>query len=151
MAVAAISFQPDLLGVMSQFSQFEATLKKHIATATEKSAGIIGTAGQANMNFMNPTGALHDSIEVQMQSEYVAWIGSPLPYAHRREFSFEGPDSLGRMFPNDPAMLMFTHALEDESVLLEVANMYIEEVQAAWVECIGAIPGGGMASVSVVA
>ena len=149
MATAAISFQPDLIGVMSQFSQFEATLKKHIATATEKSAALIGTTGQGNMNFMNPTQVLHDSIEVRMQSEYEAWTGSSVVYAHRREFSFAGPDSLGRMFPNDPAMLMFTHALEDEGMLLEVAGIYIEEVQAAWMECIGAIPGGGAAFVSV--
>lgn len=144
-----IAFQPDLLGVMSQFSGFDAVLKKHIATATEKSAALIGTTGQGNMNFMNPSGVLHDSIEVRMQSEYEAWTGSAVVYAHRREFSFQGPDSLGRMFPNDPAMLMFTHALEDETMLLEVASNYIEAVYAAWNECMGKLPPGTMASVGV--
>lgn len=149
MPVMSLSFQPDLIGVMSQFRQFDGVLTKHIATATEKAAGVIGTTGQSYMNFMNPTGALEESIGVQMQSEYLAWIGSPLPYAHRREFSFAGPDSLGRMFPNDPAMLMFTHALEDESMLLEVAGIYIEEVQAAWQECIGSLPPNAAAFASV--
>ena len=150
MPTMGIVFEPDLIGVMSQFSQFQATLKKHVAIATEKSAALIGTTGQSYMNFKNPTGRLEDSAVVQMQSEYLAWIGSPLPYAHRREFSFHGPDSLGRMFPNDPAMLMFTHALEDESMLLEIAQHYIGEVQAAWMECIGAIPSGSAAVMSVV-
>ena len=143
-----IAFQPDLIGVMSQFSQFEETLKKHLAIATEKSASLVGEGIQGYMDFKNPTGTLEESVEVQMQSEYLAWIGSSLPYAHRREFSFKGPDSLGRMFPNDPAMLMFTNALQDDSMLLEVSNLYIEAVFAAWHECIGNLPGGSAAFVS---
>lgn len=148
MATAAISFEPDLIGVMSQFSQFEETLKKHIGEATARAALLIGATGQANMHFMHPTERLHDSIEADLRSEYLAWIGSSLPYAHRREFSFKGPDSLGRMFPNDPAMLMFTNALQDDSMLLEVSNLYIEAVFAAWHECIGNLPGGSAAFVS---
>lgn len=144
-----ISFQPDLISVMSQFNQFDQILKKHIALATGKAAALIGTTGQGYMDFKNPTGVLEGSVEVQMQSEYLAWIGSPVEYAHRREFSFAGPDSLGRMFPNDPAMLMFTHALEDQSMLLEISNIYIEEVQAAWMEAIGNLPPGSAAFVSV--
>lgn len=137
-----ISFQPDLLGIMSQFSQFEATLKKHIATATEKSAGLIGEGIQGYMDFKNPSGDLEDSVEVQMQSEYMAYIGSALPYAHRREWSFKGPDSLGRLFPNDPATHMGRKAIKDGSVLMGVIENYIEAVYAAWQECIGNLPPG---------
>lgn len=137
-----IGFQPDLIGIMSQFRQFDGVLTKHIATATEKSAGLVATGIQGYMDFMNPTGALEESVEVRMQSEYVAWIGSALPYAHRREWSFQGPDSLGRMFWHDPATHMARRALKDGSVLLGVIQHYIEAVYAAWQECVGALPPG---------
>lgn len=137
-----ISFQPDLLGVMSQFSGFDTVLRKHIATATEKSAGLVGTGIQGYMDFMHPSGALEESVEVRLQSEYVAWIGSALPCAHRREWSFKGPDSLGRLFPNDPATHMAGKAIKDSSVLMGVIENYIEAVYAAWEETMGKLPPG---------
>lgn len=151
MASLALQFQPNLLAVLSQFAAFETTLEKHLATATETSAGLIGTTGQSYMHFMNPNGQLADSIEVRMQDAHNAFIGSPLPYAHRREFSFEGPDSLGRMFPNDPAMLMFTNALADESMLREVAMNYIEAIYGTWNDLVGALPAGISVAVGMVA
>jgi hypothetical protein len=138
----SIGFQPDLLGIMSQFSQFEATLKKYMAIATEKSAGLVATGIQGYMDFMNPSGVLEESVEVRLQSEYRAWIGSALPYAHRREWSFKGPDSLGRMFWHDPATHMARKALKDSSVLMGVIENYIEAVYAAWQDCVGALPPG---------
>ncbi len=144
----SIAFQPDILGVMQQFEGFHGKLEARIAAATEKSAGVIGTTGQSYMNFQNPTGALEGSIEVLMQDAYTAFIGSALPYAHRREFSFTGPDSLGRMFPNDPAMLMFTHALEDENMLQQIAAIYIEELTGAWGEFTGGMGGSPAAIVT---
>jgi hypothetical protein len=53
--------------------------------------------------FKNPTGQLSESLYEVKDSPYEVTIGSDLPYAHRRDVSFTGPDSLGRMFPNDPA------------------------------------------------
>lgn len=144
----SIAFQPDLLGILSQFSQFEETLKKHIAIATEKSGGLVATGIQGYMDFKQPTGALEDSVEVQMQSEYMAWIGSALPYAHRREWSFKGPDSLDRMFPSDPATHMARKAIKDSSVLVGVIDFYIEAVYGAWEECVGALPAGTMTFLS---
>jgi len=143
-----IGFQPDLLGIMSQFEQFEEKLRKHIATATEKSAGLVATGIQGYMDFKNPSGQLEESVEVQVQSEYLAWIGSGLPYAHRREWSFEGPDSLGRLFPNDPATHMARKAIKDGSVLMGVVQNYIEAVYGAWEECVGSLPPGTAAFLS---
>ncbi|HET8910673.1 MAG TPA: hypothetical protein VFN23_04370, partial [Ktedonobacteraceae bacterium] len=149
MALMAISFQPDLIGVMSQFSQFEATLKKHIAIATEKSAGRLGDQMIEHMTFVNPTGQLADSIEVQMQSEYLAWVGSPLPYSWRRDRGFSGmTDSLGRFYPHDPGVLYAEYALESEAMLQDIASNYVEAIFAAWQECIGNLPGGTAAFVS---
>jgi hypothetical protein len=148
MMQVGISFQPDLLGVMSQFKGFDAVLRKHIATATEKSAGLVGTGIQGYMDFMHPNGDLEESVEVRMQNEYVAWIGSALPYAHRREWSFKGPDSLGRMFPNDPATHMGRKAIKDSSVLMGVIENYIEAVYAAWTETMGRLPPGTAAFLS---
>jgi len=51
-----------------------------------------------NMHWMNSGGVLENSFSFNGN-----YIESSVPYAHRREFSFKGPDSLNRMFPNDPA------------------------------------------------
>src|SRR6185503_7194419 len=140
MAIAAISFQPDLIGVMSQFSQFEGILKKHLATATEKSAGAIGDMQVTLMwaQFHDPQGPLEDSVSVRMQSEYLAWIG-PDPseaasvYAARRDRGFSGmTDAAGRFFPHDPGIYYAEDSIKDPNVLLEVSQNYIEAVYAAW-------------------
>ena len=60
----------------------------------------------SNMNFMNPSGVLESSFFYDGTS-----VTSDVPYAHRREESFHGPDSLGRMFPNDPAMWYMKNTL----------------------------------------
>lgn len=151
MTVMAISFQPDLIGVMSQFSQFHETLRKHIANATERSASRIGDGMIAHMDFQNPTGQLEDSVAVVMQSEYMAWIGSPLPYSWRRDRGFSGKtDSLGRYYEHDPGMFYAEVALDDTDVLLDVAQNYIEEIYRAWEECIGNLPKGTIGMMSEV-
>lgn len=143
-----IAFQPDLLGVMSQFSQFDDILKKHLATATEKSAGRIGDNMVSFMwtHFNDPTGPLEDSVSMQIQNEYMAYIGPTLIYGPRRNWGFSGmTDAAGRFFAYDPGILYAESTLNDTSVLLDVAGNYIEAVQAAWQECIGALPQGSSA------
>lgn len=152
MASLAFAFSPDILGVLSQFSRFEATLQTYIAAATEDSALVIAVTGQGYMDFMNPTGQLYSSIEIIQQDASHAFIGSPLPYARRREWGFSGmTDSLGRFYPNDPGTYFFTNALKDESMLQEVAQIYIEAIYSAWNELVGKLPGDTSVAVGMVA
>jgi len=145
----SIAFQPDILGVMKQFDGFHEQLDARIANATEKSAGVIGTAGVANMNWQNPTGALEGSIQVVMQDAYDALIGSDLPYANRREFGFSGmTDSLGRFYPNDPGAFFMTNAIEDASVQQQIAAIYTEELLGAWGDFTGGMGGSPAAIVT---
>lgn len=134
----SIAFEPDILGVMHLFEGFQERLEAHIATAVEKSAGLIGQAGQDNMHWINPTGALEGSIQVVMVDSHNAYIGSDLPYANRREFGFSGmTDSLGRFYPHDPGAFFMTTAIEDQSVLQQVAGIFIDELQGGWDELTG--------------
>ena len=153
MPVMSLSFQPDLIGVMSQFSQFQGTLKKHIATATEKAAGVIGDQQVAEMwmNFQNPTGNLEDSVGVEMQSEYMAYIGpQDVAYSWRRDRGFSGmTDSLGRYFPNDPGIYYAEYSISDPATLQAIAEIYTEEIYAAWQECIGNVPANTATFMSV--
>lgn len=157
MATMGLSFQPNLLGVMSQFSQFQDTLKKHIATATETAGGIIGEEQVQFMwaTFNNPQGPLEDSVGVRMQSEYLAWIG-PDPgeaasvYAWRRDRGFSGMvDSLGRLSVYDPGIEYAEESIANPNVLQQVAEIYTEAVYAAWQECIGNLPQGTSTMMSV--
>lgn len=144
-----IAFEPNLLGVMSQFSQFTPTLEKYLATATEQAGGKIAEYGIDNMHWKEPTGALEGSIAVVLQDAYNAQIGSDLPYALRREFGFSGTDAIGRVIKNDPGAFFMTLAIEDPSLLQEVSEIYIDAVLAAWNECCGKIPPGTSASISI--
>ena len=55
--------------------------------------------------FINPTGALADSLERQMFSYDEGHLATNMPYARRREWGFSGmTDSLGRYYPNDPGI-----------------------------------------------
>lgn len=63
------------------------------------------------------TGALRDSIEVvaleQDSGAVLIGIGSPLPYARRIEFGFNGQDSLGRTY-HQPAQPYLRPALDED-------------------------------------
>jgi hypothetical protein len=143
-----IAFEPNLIGIASQFQQFPPVLEKHLATATEKSAGIIGDYGILHMHFMEPSGTLAGDISVVMIDAYSAYTGSDLPYAPRREWGFSGKtDRLGRYYPNDPGGFFMTAAIEDAGALKEISAIYINAVTSAWQECIGNLPPGTSASV----
>lgn len=151
-----ISFEPDLIGVMSQFSQFDGILKKHLAIATEKSAGKIGDFQINYMwaEFKDPTGPLEDSVSVRMVHDYMAWIG-PDPgqaasvYAWRRDRGFVGKfDSLGRGPYSDLGIRYAEASILDVDVLMTVSEYYVEAIHNAWIECIGSIPPGAGAFVN---
>lgn len=154
MATMNIGFQPNLIGAMSQFSQFDATLRKHLANATEKAGGIIGDFQVEYMwaNFKDPTGPLEDSVEVSLLTEYEAWIGpnAGMPYEWRRDRGFVGQfDVLGRGPFSDIGIYYAEQSIQDDATLLSVADAYIEAVYAAWNECVGNIPGGQSSMVSM--
>lgn len=147
----ALAFQPNLLGVLAQFSQFDATLKKYLATATERGASYILDKGVANQHWQNPRPVLQDSFGVVMLDYKSALIGSPEPHARRREFGFTGmTDSLGRFYPHDPGAFFMTEAIADENTLLDVAQAYIDAIYGAWNELVGALPAGTSVAVGVV-
>ncbi len=147
-----LSFQPDLLGVMSQLNEFQGTLTKHLAIATEKAAGVIGDQQVAEMwmNFQNPTGNLADSVGVQMSSEYLAYIGPEgVPYAWRRDRGFSGmTDRLGRYYPHDPGIFYAEYSISDPETLQAIAEIYTEAIYAAWQEAVGSLPQGQAAFMS---
>ncbi len=61
----------------------------------------------SNTHWINGNGVLDNSFSFDGTR-----ITSDVPYAHRREFSFKGPDSLGRFFPNDPAGFFMRDTLQ---------------------------------------
>jgi hypothetical protein len=73
----------------------------------------------SNMNFMNPSGVLEGSFFYDGNS-----VTSDVPYAHRREQSFKGPDSLGRMFPNDPASWYMRDTLQQVTTDGSINNTF---------------------------
>lgn len=75
----------------------------------------------SNMHFMNPNGVLEDSFFYDGQ-----YVTSNVPYAHRREMSFKGPDSLNRMFPNDPAGFFLRDTLQQVTTDGSINNTFAE-------------------------
>lgn len=102
---------------------FSALLNPEITSALTESGKLLVGAAQANTwtAFMNPTGALADSITFYVVSPEEVAVSVVVPYGHRREYSFKGPDSLGRMFPNDPAEPYLIPAMDqNEQAVLDL-------------------------------
>lgn len=144
-----IAFEPDLLAIMTQFHQFDTTLKKHMATATEKSGATILDSIDSHMpNWKDTDGTFIGSFEIQQVDEYSAYVGSPEPYGPRLNWGFDSTDSLGRKYHEDGTFFMEA-SIEDDSTLLDVAGDYIDAVYGAWSECVGTIPSGASAFMGV--
>lgn len=113
----SMSFDPTSLSHIAQMYGMNILLSPPVQAAMSQGGDLLVTAAVANTwaTFKNPSGVLAGSIQKIVQSPYEIQIGSNIIYAHRREFSFKGPDSLGRMFPNDPAAFYFTDAIQQES------------------------------------
>lgn len=120
----SISFDPQSLGEIARFAGWEAYLSPEVQAALQKGAQTIQGAAIANTwaSFRNPMGALAGSIEVVPNSPYEIQLTVGVPYGHRREYGFKGPDSLGRMFPNDPAAHYMENAMNanQQAVLTDV-------------------------------
>lgn len=142
-----ISFQPDIVAVMREFDTFEAKLRTHVVTATEKSAGRIGDEMIALMDslFKNPTGALARSVGVDMVNEYMATVGPTLAYSWRRDRGFSGmTDSLSRFYPLDPGIFYAELSIEDAATLVEVTGNFGDAILKTWEELIGSLPQAAM-------
>lgn len=100
-----ISFDPASLQELVRLQGVSALLDPGITAALTKAGQVLVEAAQANTwtAFRNPTGQLAGSIYFYVVSPTEVAVAVGVPYGHRREYSFKGPDSLGRMFPNDPA------------------------------------------------
>lgn len=105
MGLWSMSLDPQSLAEIARFSGWEAYLSPAVQAALLKGAETVRNAAVANTwsAFRNPQGTLAGSIEVVPDSRYEIQVSVGVPYGHRREFSFHGPDALGRVFPNDPA------------------------------------------------
>lgn len=93
---------------------FEALLSPEIQNALTQAGQILVTAAQDNtwQVFDNPTGYLASQIYFYVPNAEEVEIVAGAVYSHRREYSFKGPDSLGRMFPNDIPRPFLVPALE---------------------------------------
>jgi hypothetical protein len=121
----SISWSPESLKQIAQLVGMAGMLTPAIQQALSKGADTIIKASQDNMPW--GPGPLYDSMQKMSASPWEIDIGSDLPYAHRREFSFKGPDRLGRMFPNDPAAFFLTDALAaHQDDILELLQQGIE-------------------------
>lgn len=132
---------------MRGFDSFESTLKKHVATAVEKSAGRVGDEMIKFMDwfFINPTGALAGSVGVDMLDEYSGTVGPTLAYSWRRDRGFSGKtDSLGRYYPLDPGIFYAELAIQDAATLLEVTGNFGDAVLKTWEELMGSMPQAAM-------
>src|SRR5258708_14733488 len=96
------TFDASSFAAMARLAGADIRLRAELEAATGLVAQDVIDDLPAHMNFQNPSGQLEGSFYATgsgLQRE----IGSGEPYAHRREFSFKGPASLGRSFPHDPA------------------------------------------------
>lgn len=111
----SLSFSPQSLKEITAFAGFPALLSSEVQSAMSEGGTLLANAAIANTwsTFKNPSGELASTIAPLKQTPYEIMVGADTPYAHRREYGFKGPDSLGRMFPNDPAAHYMTNALND--------------------------------------
>ena len=109
------TFDPRSMEALAAFADTEVWFAGSVQAGLDDAASIILARMQENMSerFMHPTGRLENSFTVVRSSTFTRDIVSDEPYAARREWSFHGPDSLGRMFPNDPAAHYARDALVD--------------------------------------
>jgi hypothetical protein len=113
----SISFDQRSLSEIAQLQGFDVLLAPETQEAMGKGGDLLVDASVANTwaRFQKPSGYLASTLHKIVTSPYEIQIGSDAPHAHRREFSFKGPDSLGRYFPNDPSAFYMTDAMNDNA------------------------------------
>ena len=121
----SLSFSPHALAEMAQFASFPVYMSMEVQGALQQGGQTLVSAIRSNMHWQKPSGKLEASIGVLTDSPYELQIGSPLPYARRREFGFtDMVDSLGRYFAHDPGAfyMLAAHNQEGRNVLISVED-----------------------------
>jgi hypothetical protein len=123
-----VGFDAGSLSEIVRLQGFAALLNPEITAGLTEASVLLENAAVANTwsVFSQPTGALASTIYTYVisPSEVAVAVGSP--YGHRREYSFKGPDALGRMFPNDPAQPYLTPAVEQhQQEVAEIMEMAV--------------------------
>jgi hypothetical protein len=106
---------------VTRLQGFSALLNPEIQQALTEGGTLLVDAARANTwaQFRNPTGRLADRIYFWVADPGEVQVVVGVRYGHRREYSFKGPDSLGRMFPNDPAQPYLIPAVEDNEAAVQ--------------------------------
>ena len=102
----SMSWDPASLNQITQLVGFQGINSPEMQQAMGESGTLLQQAVQNAMNWQNPTGALEGSIEPVQDSPYEIQVGSDLPYARRRDWGFDGADSLGRVYHDEGAFYM---------------------------------------------
>ncbi len=129
MADFSMSFSPRSISEIARFYGFKTMLEPEVQAALTQISTLLATKAQDKTwaVFMNPSGVLASTIAPLTTSAYEAQVIVGSPYGHRREYSFKGPDSLGRLFPNDPAEPYLGPTLdENEQAMLTILETAVQ-------------------------
>lgn len=112
----SLAWDDNTQAAIKNISGFKARLGQNMRIQMTQNKTFLVFAATDNMAWQNPSGALHDSFfsDSRVVGNYTAIVGSTLPYAARREFGFDGADSLGRVY-HDPGAFYLTRAFGTEA------------------------------------
>ncbi len=122
------TIDPTAFDKIKQFAGWKLVLEEELLKAHKKSTDALKDSARANMHWKHPTGKLEGSLQSQVVNPYASWMGTDLPYGPRRNWGFEGADSLGRVYHDKGAFYM-DDALSQETGDIDVN--FIEAVNAA--------------------
>lgn len=110
---------------------FSALLSPEIVHALTVGGTLLVQTAQLNTweVFDNPTGELANSITFYLASPEEAQVRVGVPYGHRREYGFSGPDALGRVYVNDRPRPYLVPALEQHED--DIATLFEQAVNSA--------------------
>lgn len=128
---------PSFSVVGTSLTNYNSLLKSNMMLAMLDIEQSMVTDTQLNMNWVNPTGDLEDSIytDSSVPDAFTAIIGSELPYAHRRNDGFDGMDSLGRVYDDLGAYFLDDALASNVNYIQLTVN---EAVYDAWASAGGA-------------
>lgn len=121
-----ISFDAQSLAELAQFYGMQTLLSHSVQEALKQGGTTLVEAIRADMHWQNGTGGegpLGQSIVQIFDSPYELQIGSDHPAARRRNWGFDGADSLGRVYHDQGAFFM-EHGMDAarDQILQDVYN-----------------------------